>query len=699
MFRHLYSAAITLALLVNLLVPTTTQAISLPQTEIEVGQELTINGPGFGAGIGTYGAICFNDKNNCFIQNNKGIIYWNDGSIRIIIPNGLAANGKITIYDSDGNIVGTVDYKLKPIVTMVGDGVTAINKMLPGEILTIDGYGFGIVQRIVFFRKGMTNVEGKVISWSPNQIKIEVPESEIITTEILFSNSASIEVTVPFEIGVPLTDDPQSYLQRYLTQTKIDRAWDLLPAKSEVIVAIIDDGIYQNHEDFQGNLWTNNDEIPGNGIDDDNNGYTDDRWGYDFLRQTNEITVQGNHGTLVAGFIGAVRDNNVGIAGIAKQVQLMSLLACNEKGCGEDAIREAIRYATDNGAQIINISLGSFGIAGYTDDDNAAIRYAYERGVVIVIAAGNGDLNGGRGYDLTRVPQSPVCNDNGNNMVLGVGATDANNRYRTEWSNYGDCVDIYAPGEDVLSTSIVLGYKPSNGTSFSSPIVAGVAALILSTYPEMSNTTLYNYIINNSTTNKILDAEAIAQAINSTYDPANDIKSTVVVTDVLSDSERFAEDIRDSEFKTAIEALKNKGVVAGYDDGTFKPKNTINRAEFMKIVMGASVRSTSGTHCFSDVTDEWFAPFVCAGKDQGVVNGYPDGSFRPADPINVAEALKIVLQAFQINTPAAEANEAWYKPFVDYANKNNLYLRTFDAEDKQITREDMAELVYRLFPQ
>ncbi len=704
MSRSLRTNTILLITLIGLLIHLETAfAILLPKAEIEVGTEITINGPGFGAGPGKYGGVCFNDvKNNCFISGNKNIIYWNDGSIRIVVPDGLAASGQIIIYDSNNTKVGSVDYKLKPTVTMIGDGTNVIDKMLPGNTLTIDGYGFGIVQRRVFFQKNVDRiegrVEGKVTSWSPNQIKITVPESEIVTTEILFSNSAGAEVVIPFKIGVPLTNDPQSYLQRYLTQTKIDRAWALLPTKSEVIVAVIDDGIYQNHEDLQGNLWTNEREIPGNGIDDDNNGYIDDRWGYNFLKNTNEIIEQGNHGTLVSGFIGAVRNNNTGIAGIAERVQLMSLLACSEQGCDSNAVQEAIRYATDNGAQIINISLGSNGVAGYSDESNAAIRYAYEHGVVIVIAAGNGDLNGGRGYDLTRVPQSPVCNDNGSNMVLGIGATDTNNRYRTEWSNYGDCVDVYAPGEDVLSTSIVLGYKPSNGTSFSSPIVAGVAALILSAYPEMSNTTLYNYIINNSDANGILNAEAIAQAINATYDPTNDIRPTVVASNVLSDGERFAEDIKDSEFKTAIEALKNKGVVAGYDDGTFKPKNTINRAEFMKIVMGASVRNTGGTNCFSDVTDEWFAPFVCAGKDQDVVNGYSDGSFHPSDPINVAEALKIVLKAFKIGTRTASNGEAWYAPFTEYASANNLYLYTFDAENKQITREDMAELVYRLFP-
>jgi len=156
------------------------------------------------------------------------------------------------------------------------------------------------------------------------------------------------------------------------------------------------------------------------------------------------------------------------------------------------------------------------------------------------------------------------------------------------------------------------------------------------------------------------------------------------------------QDANQSQFSDAILSLKNKGIVSGYDDGTFKPFNTINRAEFTKIVMGATGLGISGSNCFSDVADEWFAPYVCSAKENGIISGYSDGTFKPNNTVNVAEALKIVLNAFNANVGQVSSGEAWYQPFVDYAEENELYLNTFDSTSKSMTREEMAEIVYRL---
>ena len=107
-------------------------------------------------------------------------------------------------------------------------------------------------------------------------------------------------------------------------------------------------------------------------------------------------------------------------------------------------------------------------------------------------------------------------------------------------------------------------------------------------------------------------------------------------------------------YKTAIDYLKEQAVVQGYNDGTFRPDNTINRAEFMKIVIGAKysqdyIGVSSAWNCFSDVHTEWFAPYICIAKDEGIVSGYPDGAFRPSQNISFVEAAKILAEVYGLD--------------------------------------------------
>ena len=147
----------------------------------------------------------------------------------------------------------------------------------------------------------------------------------------------------------------------------------------------------------------------------------------------------------------------------------------------------SILYAADNGASIINISLTTFGAAqtsSYNSNYDEAVRYASIRGSLIVAASGNGDITEHRGQNLDIYPQSPVCNDGAIDGVLGVGALDILLRPAV-FSNFGaKCVDLYAPGSQITTTDIN-GYAAYDGTSFATPIVSGVAALIRSEYPEL----------------------------------------------------------------------------------------------------------------------------------------------------------------------------------------------------------------------
>lgn len=152
--------------------------------------------------------------------------------------------------------------------------------------------------------------------------------------------------------------------------------------------------------------------------------------------------------------------------------------------------------------------------------------------------------------------------------------------------------------------------------------------------------------------------------------------------------------------REAINYLKENDVVEGYGDGTFKSLNKINRAEFLKIVVGSlddfDVRKENGKNCFSDVKDEWFARYVCYAKSKGIVSGYSDGSFKPANNINFAEASKIVVNAFGFDASDIDSTDPWYRAFVEpLADKKAIPMSISDL-DKLIARGEMAEVIFRI---
>jgi peptidoglycan hydrolase-like amidase len=150
-------------------------------------------------------------------------------------------------------------------------------------------------------------------------------------------------------------------------------------------------------------------------------------------------------------------------------------------------------------------------------------------------------------------------------------------------------------------------------------------------------------------------------------------------------------------FRDAIRFVRARGIVEGYPDGTFKPNNRINRAEFTKIVIEAKFDSIpEQSSCFSDVPNgEWFTKYVCLAKQEGIIDGYPDGTFKPAQEINIAEALKITLETFYTNIPNVQGE--WFMKYRRYAENNNLFLTDrWTAMATRLTRGEMAELIYRI---
>lgn len=290
-------------------------------------------------------------------------------------------------------------------------------------------------------------------------------------------------------------NDPQfnSLTQYNLFIIKAKEAWEINRGKKSIVIGIVDTGVYWGHPDLTQNIYQNLSEDadhdghtielsdttwvldPGdlNGIDDDGNGYIDDLIGWDFggtngVPDNNPAEDTAIHGTLIAGVAGATTNNGIGIASIGFDCSIMPV-----KGTRSDMDShfiifgfEGIKYAADNGADIINCSFSGY---AYSKAEQEVINYATSKGALVVAAAGN---------DITDLPSYPSSYDG----VLSVAASNATDNIWSD-TNFGTNIDVIAPGQLIYSTWGSKGYKAVNGTSVASPLAAGLAGLVKSQFP------------------------------------------------------------------------------------------------------------------------------------------------------------------------------------------------------------------------
>ncbi|AWB45393.1 peptidase S8 [Paenibacillus sp. CAA11] len=286
-------------------------------------------------------------------------------------------------------------------------------------------------------------------NWSPKFVE---PHYLYLTNEASPTSDIELKPEVP-------NDALFSEYQWNLPITETNRGWNLSKGSNDVIVAVVDTGVDLNHPDLTGRI------LPG----------------YNVIKPGQKPMDDVGHGTHVAGIISAKVNNGEGIAGMTWGTKILPVKALDKSGSGTTySVAQGIIWATDHGAKVINLSLGNYAQANFLHE---AIKYAYDHDVVLIAATGN---------DNTERPGYPAAYPE----VLSVSATDAKMK-RASFSNFGDYVDVMAPGESIASTYPGNQYAALSGTSMASPHVAALAALIRSVNPDLRNTEVMDIIRNN----------------------------------------------------------------------------------------------------------------------------------------------------------------------------------------------------------
>lgn len=335
-----------------------------------------------------------------------------------------------------------------------------------------------------------------------------------ILSDLRLSGAVEYAEMVPLDKHCLIPNDPSYSSQWGLSMINAASAWSYFSSGSNISVAIVDDAVERTHPDLAANLWINTGDNTINGIDDDGNGYVDDINGYDVGSNDNNPNPPSaafDHGTHVAGIAGARSNNSTGVASIGFSVKLMCVKSTTSSTSVTNGY-DGVVYAAVNNARVINMSWGG---SGSSITAQNVIDYAYSQGCVLIAAAGNDDVS-------TQFYPAAYTG------VISVAATTSTDA-KASFSNYGSWIDVSAPGNNIFSTTVSSSYGNKSGTSMASPMVAGLAGLMLSLNPSLTQADIQNCLL--STADNInamnpgyigqlgsgrIDANAAMQCISTT---------------------------------------------------------------------------------------------------------------------------------------------------------------------------------------
>ncbi|MBN1455867.1 MAG: S8 family serine peptidase [Methanomicrobia archaeon] len=439
----------------------------------------------------------------------------------VIAPAPSVSYATATISEASEFVPGEVIVKFKQhvrfTITQQSDGIVTTG------IRSLDALNtrYNVMEQTNVFESAEKYVSAEIPDLTTIYVLTFPQDADILSIITEYQKDRNVEYAEPNYIrkASAIPNDPV-YPGQWAHQLMwSEQAWNITRGNNDVVIAIIDTGVDWNHPDLAANIWTNQGELPVNGIDDDGNGFIDDIRGWDFVdtddlscddvdcsdRDNDPMDFDG-HGTHCAGIAGAVTDNGIGVAGMAWNCSIMTVRAGYRAGTTaylEDLdIAAAIVYATDNGADVISMSFYAPAVSNVLQD---AITYAtangleYElgdastNGIVFVAAAGNDNS------DSITYPA-------GYDDVIAVAATNQSDG-KTDFTSYGSWVDVAAPGFDILSTYFDDAYEVLCGTSMSTPYVAGLAGLILSKNPSFTPDEVTSIL--HSTTDPVTASEYI----------------------------------------------------------------------------------------------------------------------------------------------------------------------------------------------
>jgi hypothetical protein len=483
-----------------------------------------------------------------------------------------------------------------------------------------------------------------------------------------------------------------------------------------VTIAVIDDWIKIDHPDLKNIIWTNKLEKLWNWIDDDGNWYIDDYYWWNFVKKSNDIIPMGSHWTMIAWILWAISNNNAWIAWILPnwKVKLMSLIVFWEDWKASDKnVLDAINYAIDNWADIINLSLW-WELYQYNKDYDEIMKRANDKWIVIVVAAWNWDESKDPKVwiNTTNDLLSPVCNGYSKYSVIWVWSLDKTWNV-SSWSNYWNCVDVYTYWEFIFSTSNTWEtlYAIWSWTSFSAPMVAGIIWLWKLKYWNVWISDVYSAVkwsLNGNTIDAVKYLDALWKLVPNTVskDNTEEIKTINLWWNNNGKTQNNISNNNKSDLEIAIQWMYDNWLTIYNTPKTFMSNNYLTREQASKFfvqfaitVLNKDKWYISSYNIYSDIynADPTLKDFIIYASNMWLFK-WSNGKFMPFNNLTQAQALAVTIRI--LDWYLDEPSDSWYIYYFYRAQKYWILWETikYTSADKiNITRWDMALILYRAY--